>query len=70
MEMYRNKPIYYGLGNFIFDPQRDINRRGAIVRLTITGRDATAEEIPIYIRNCTPELLKNETINRKLSNSK
>lgn len=56
MELYREKPIYYGLGNFIFDPQRDINRRGAIVRLTITAHDAKAEEIPIYIRNCTPFL--------------
>ena len=54
METYREKPIYYGLGNFIFDPQRDINRRGAIVRLTITQRDATAEEIPIMIKQCTP----------------
>ena len=54
MELYREKPIYYGLGNFIFDPQRDINRHGAIVRLTITAHDAKAEEIPIYIRNCTP----------------
>lgn len=58
METYRGKPVFYGLGNFIFDPQRDINRQGAIVRLTITDHDATAEEIPIYIRNCTPELLR------------
>ena len=56
MEMYHDKPIYYGLGNFIFDPQRDINRRGAIVRLTITDHDAKAEEVPIYIKNCTPFL--------------
>ena len=56
MELYRDKPIYYGLGNFIFDPQRDINRRGAIVRLTITDHDAKAEEVPIYIKNCTPFL--------------
>ena len=54
METYRGKPIYYGLGNFIFDPQRDINRHGAIVRLTITERDAKAEEIPIVIKLCTP----------------
>ena len=78
METYRDKPIYYGLGNFIFDPQRDINRRGAIVRLTITDNDAKTEEIPIYIKGCTPELLRNETSktsnskssNSKLSNSK
>lgn len=65
METYRGKPVFYGLGNFIFDPQRDINRQGAIVRLTITDHDATAEEIPIYIRNCTPEILRNETLNSK-----
>ena len=59
METYRGKPIYYGLGNFIFDPQRDINRRGAIVRLTITGHDAKAEEIPIFIRKCTPIIIRN-----------
>ena len=65
METYRGKSVFYGLGNFIFDPQRDINRQGAIVRLTITDHDATAEEIPIYIRNCTPEILRNETLNSK-----
>ena len=54
METYREKNIFYGLGNFIFDPQRDINRRGAIVRLTITHDDARAEEIPIMIKKCTP----------------
>ena len=53
-ETYRGKPIYYGLGNFIFDPQRDINRHGAIVHLTITDHDAKAEEIPIVIKQCTP----------------
>ena len=53
-ETYRGKPIYYGLGNFIFDPQSDINRHGAIVHLTITDHDAKAEEIPIVIKQCTP----------------
>ena len=65
MEFYREKPIYYGLGNFIFDPQRDINCHGSIVCLTITENDTKVEEIPIFIRNCTPEILRNEIINRK-----
>ena len=60
METYRGKPIFYGLGNFIFDPQRDINRQGAIVRLTIGDSDATAEEIPIFIKGCTPYIVNNE----------
>jgi poly-gamma-glutamate synthesis protein (capsule biosynthesis protein) len=58
MEAYRGKPIFYGLGNFIFDPRRDLNRHGAMVRLTITEQGATAEEIPIVIRQCCPVLEK------------
>ena len=58
MEVYRGKPIFYGLGNFIFDPRRDLNRHGAMVRLTITEQGATAEEIPIVIRQCCPVLEK------------
>jgi len=57
-ETYHGKPIYYSLGNFIFDPQRDINRRGAIVRLSITENEAKAEEIPIIINKCTPYIVK------------
>ena len=55
METYRGKPIFYGLGNFIFDPRRDLNSHGAMVRLTITEQGATAEEIPIVIRQCRPD---------------
>ena len=55
METYQGKPIFYGLGNFIFDPRRDLNRHGAMVRLTITEQGATAEEIPIVIRQCRPD---------------
>ncbi len=58
METYRGKPIFYGLGNFIFDPRSDLNSHGAMVRLTITEQGATAEEIPIVIRQCRPDLEK------------
>ena len=43
------------MGNFIFDPRRDLNSHGAMVRLTITEQGATAEEIPIVIRQCRPD---------------
>jgi poly-gamma-glutamate synthesis protein (capsule biosynthesis protein) len=54
-ETYREKPIFYGLGNFIFDPQHDINRRAAIVCLHITDSTAAVEYIPIKINGCRPE---------------
>ena len=57
-ETCQGKPIFYSLGNFIFDPRNDLNRQGAMVRLTITEQEATAEELPIVIRQCTPYLKK------------
>ena len=57
-ETYQGKPIFYSIGNFIFDPRNDLNRHGAMVRLTITEQGATVEELPIVIRQCTPYLMK------------
>lgn len=54
VEYFQGKPVFYSLGNFIFDPVKDINRHGAVVRLTIGKKQATAEEIPIVIKQCTP----------------
>ena len=36
IEQYRGKSIYYSLGNFIFDQDRDINRRTCVPQVTIT----------------------------------
>jgi len=58
MEFYQEKPIFYSLGNFIFDPKNELNSHGAMVRLTITEQGATAEEIPVVIRQCRPDLEK------------
>lgn len=58
METYRGKPIFYGLGNFIFDPRNELNSHGAMVRLTITEQGATVEEIPIVIKQCRPDFEK------------
>lgn len=44
IEQYHGKSIYYSLGNFIFDQDRDINRRTCIPQLKIT-RDS------VWVRN-------------------
>jgi len=36
IEQYHGKSIYYSLGNFIFDQDRDINRRTCVPQVTIT----------------------------------
>lgn len=57
-ETYRGRPIYYSIGNFIFDQPRPINSRAAIVQLHITHDTVTATALPIDIRNCVPHLVQ------------
>ena len=54
IETFRDKQIYYSIGNFIFDQQKVLNRNACIVRLQITDNDLKPETIPIEIRQCTP----------------
>lgn len=57
-ETYRGKPVYYGIGNFIFDQHRPLNTRACLVRLTITADRCKATPLPIEIRNCVPFLIR------------
>ena len=56
MEHYRGRPIYYSLGNFIFDQHSPINASAGIVRLHIYRNTITDELLPITIRHCAPYL--------------
>jgi len=56
VEQYKGKPIYYSIGNFIFDQSRKINSRACMVQLTITSNSLKAKTIPITIKNCVPLL--------------
>ena len=55
-ETYRGKPIFYSIGNFIFDQQRPLNSEACIVRLRITPEKTVADAIPIRIDHCAPRL--------------
>lgn len=57
IETYHGRPIYYSIGNFIFDPQRPLNRRAAIVALTLRDGRPHFQTIPIYIDGCTPRIV-------------
>lgn len=56
VEIYKGKPIYYSIGNFIFDPTRDINSRACMVQLLITSSTVEAKTIPVVIKNCVPHV--------------
>ncbi|MBQ8462848.1 MAG: CapA family protein [Prevotella sp.] len=54
VEYYHGKPVYYSIGNFIFDQQKPINSTAAMVQLTITADTVVAKTIPVDIRRCVP----------------
>ena len=56
VEQYKSAPIYYSIGNFIFDQKRDINSRACMVQLTITPTTVEAKTIPVIIKDCVPEV--------------
>ena len=56
IENYNGHYIYYSIGNFIFDQKRDINRRAAAVKLTVTTDSLHVQTIPISINNCVPSI--------------
>lgn len=58
VETYQGKPIYYSIGNFIFDPKQPVNSQAAMVQLTVTEDSVTAKTIPIRITRCVPHLQK------------
>lgn len=52
-EIYKGKPIYYSLGNFVFDQEWSAEtKRGLAVRFTYLGLDLhQTEELPVLIEN-------------------
>ena len=54
IEEYQGKPIYYSIGNFIFDQKKPINSRACMVKVSITKESSHFETIPIMIRNSVP----------------
>ena len=58
IEVYKNKPIFYSLGNFIFDQyfSQDV-QQGLGVKLTLSDTYATYELIPLVSKESQPEVM-------------
>ena len=54
IETYKGKPIYYSIGNFIFDQKKPVNSRACLVKVTVTAQNVRYDTLPILIRNCVP----------------
>jgi len=52
-EIYKDKPIYYSLGNFVFDQEWSLKtKQGLAVRFTYRGTELLkTEELPVLIEN-------------------
>ena len=57
VETYNGVPIYYSIGNFIFDQKKQLNTRTAILTAEITADTAYFALLPAEIENCVPRLV-------------
>ena len=66
LELYKGKPIFYSLGNFIFDQDFSWNTtHGLLVRATL-GEDATYELIPIQTVRAEASLITDSSDEARL----
>lgn len=56
-EIYNGVPIFYGIGNFIFDQNKTINSFGGVVTSLITKDSISFSLLPIEIEKCTPHIV-------------
>lgn len=57
VEIYNGVPIYYSIGNFIFDQKKPINTHAAVVTVEISKDTASFNTYPVEIENCVPRLV-------------
>jgi poly-gamma-glutamate capsule biosynthesis protein CapA/YwtB (metallophosphatase superfamily) len=52
--MYKGKPIFFSIGNFIFDQKAALASKGLMVQLIFSAEKDRFEIQPIQIENCVP----------------
>ncbi len=59
IEMYKEKYIFYGLGNFVFDMKKEETKYSAIVKVKINNKKIEKVKlIPVYLIDFRPEIIK------------
>ena len=67
VETWQGTPIYYSLGNFIFDLDNPINTRTCVVKVLMTKDSVTINALPVEIRQCVPYVLRSEDQEEKIA---
>lgn len=65
-ETYKGVPIYYSIGNFVFDKQiLDGTDEAVILQFTINkNKLVTVDELPVVIKDCQPRLADTQKANQ------
>lgn len=57
-EEINGKPVFYSLGNFVFDQRKPATSKGMMVQLHFTLQGISTTLFPVMIKDCRPELQK------------
>lgn len=68
IEMYNGKPIFYSLGNFIFDQSNPATHSAYFVQIDLVGDKGECTVYPVYISNYLPQYMDKESGNSLLNN--
>ena len=68
IEVYNGKPIFYSLGNFIFDQSNPATHSAYFVKLDLVDNTCMCTVYPIYISNYLPQYMGSEDGTSLLSN--
>jgi poly-gamma-glutamate synthesis protein (capsule biosynthesis protein) len=60
IDMYKGKPIFYSLGNFIFDQSNTATHVAYFVELDLSGDTCDCTVYPIYISNYLPQFMSSD----------
>lgn len=60
IEMYKDKPIFYSLGNFIFDQSNADTHVAYFVKIDLINNTGKCTVYPIYISNYLPQFMDSE----------
>jgi len=61
IEMYNGKPIFYSLGNFIFDQSNEATHSAYFVKIDLVNDTGKCTVYPIYISNYLPQFMDSES---------
>lgn len=51
-ETIQGKPVFYSIGNFVFDQKKKINSEGLMVKLKFVGYEVEVDTVRVQIDNC------------------